>query len=119
MAHCHDYALSSVRIYGGTAANYLPLHRWFDQSKSILAASGYRALRHHAEGIFTLETLFGVTIRNADGHEVPVRLVGEQHVLEDLGHIPSFADRARLIEPRPWMLKGRALDRAATRDHHP
>ena len=53
-----------------------------------------------------LETLFGETIANAAGRVVPVRLIGEQHVLEDLDTIPSFADWARLIEPRPWMLRG-------------
>jgi hypothetical protein len=110
MAHCHYHALSSVRKWGGATADYLPLHQWFDQSKAILADPRHRALRHHAEGIFMLETLFGTTICNADGREVPVRLIGEQHVLEDLGHIPSFADWARLIEPQPWMLKGRSLD---------
>jgi hypothetical protein len=60
-----------------------------------------------------LETLFGATIVNADGRTVPVRLVGEQHVREDLGWIPSFADWARLIAPEPWMLKGNPLDEPA------
>jgi hypothetical protein len=57
-----------------------------------------------------LETLFGATIVNADGKHVPVRLIGEQHVIEDLGFIPSFADWGRLIAPQAWMLKGRRLD---------
>ena len=57
-----------------------------------------------------LETLFGATIVNADGRSVPVRLVGEQHVREDLGSIPSFADWARLITPQAWMLRGHRLD---------
>lgn len=57
-----------------------------------------------------LETLFGATIVNADGRVVPVRLVGEQHVREDLGSIPSFADWARLIAPQAWMLRGHRLD---------
>ena len=60
----------------------------------------------HAEGVFMLETVFGETIANAAGRFVPVRLIGEQHVLEDLGTIPSFADWARPVEPRPWMLRG-------------
>ena len=84
-----------------------------DQSKAILADPRHRALRHHAEGIFMLETLFGATIVNADGRPVPVRLVGEQHVREDLGSIPSFADWARLITPQAWMLRGHRLDEAA------
>jgi hypothetical protein len=110
MAHCYYHALSSVRKWGGSVDDYLELHQWFDQSKSIIADPRHRALRHHAEGIFMLETVFGATLVNADGKTVPVRLVGEQHVLEDLGFIPSFADWARLIQPRSWMLKGRPLE---------
>lgn len=110
MAHCYYNALSSVRKWGGTSDDYLALHQWFDESKSIFADPRHRALRHHAEGIFMLETLFGATITNSDGKVVPVRLIGEQHVTEDLGFIPSFADWGRLIQPQTWMLKGRQLD---------
>lgn len=110
MAHCCYHALSSVRKWGGEVDDYLPLHQWFDQSKAILADPRHRALRHHAEGIFMLETVFGATIENADGKTVPVRLIGEQHLREDLGFIPSFADWARLISPRTWMFKGQPLD---------
>ena len=106
MAHCHYHALSSVRKWGGSARDYLHLHQWFDKSKEIIADPRHRALRHHAEGIFMLESLFGTTIVNSSGREVPIRLIGEQHVIEDLGYIPSFADWARLIEPRAWMMRG-------------
>lgn len=112
MSHCYYHALSSVRKWGGVVEDYLPLHQWFDQSKAILADPRHRALRHHAEGIFMLEALFGATIVNADGRTVPVRLVGEQHVREDLGSIPSFADWARLITPQAWMLRGHRFDDA-------
>ncbi len=113
MAHCYYHALSSVRKWGGAVDDYLPLHQWLDQSKAILADPRHRALRHHAEGIFMLESLFGATIVNADGRTVPVRLVGEQHVREDLGFIPSFADWARLIAPEAWMMRGNPLDEPA------
>ncbi|MFT4026811.1 MAG: hypothetical protein QM676_08435 [Novosphingobium sp.] len=106
MSHCYYHALSSVRRWGGRAEDYLILHQWFDESKKIVADPRHRALRHHAEGIFMLETVFGVTIRNSDERDIPVRLIGEQHVLEDLGRIPSFADWARLIQPMPWILRG-------------
>ena len=76
MAHCYYHALSSVRKWGGVADDYLALHQWFDQSKAIFSDPRHRALRHHAEGIFMLETLFGTTIVNADGKHVPVRLIG-------------------------------------------
>lgn len=110
MAHCYYHALSSVRKWGGTSDDYLALHQWFDESKAIFADPRHRALRHHAEGIFMLETLFGATITNSDGKVVPVRLIGEQHVTEDLGFIPSFAVWGRLIQPQTWMMKGRQLD---------
>lgn len=106
MSHCYYHALSSVKRWGGEAEDYLTLHQWFDESKKIVADPRHRALRHHAEGIFMLETVFGVTIQNAEGRDIPVRLIGEQHVQEDLGRIPSFADWARLIQPMPWILRG-------------
>jgi hypothetical protein len=62
MAHPYHHALSSVRKWGGDVADYLPLHSWFDQSKAIEADFRHRALRHHAEGIFMLETIFGPTL---------------------------------------------------------
>jgi hypothetical protein len=40
------------------------------------------------------------------GRVIPTRWVGEQHVQQDLGFIPSFADWMRAIRPLPWM--GRA-----------
>ena len=106
MSHCHYHSISSVRKWGGEVGDYLPLHQWFDKSKEIIADPRHRALRHHAEGIFMLESIFGVTIINSAGREVPVRLIGDQHVMEDLGTIPSFADWARLIEPQAWMMRG-------------
>lgn len=112
MSHCHYHALSSARRWGGTADDYIDLHSWFDESKKILADPRHRALRHHAEGIFMLETIFGVTIRNSDGRDVPVRLIGEQHVHEDLGFIPSFADWARRIQLEPWMVRGQPVQPA-------
>ena len=57
----------------------------------------------NAEGIFLAERIFGVAIRNSQGKDVPVRYIGEQHVREDLGRIPSFQDWAMRINPEPWM----------------
>lgn len=107
MAHPYHHALSSVRKWGGVPEDYLYLHAWFDESKQIIADYRHRALRHHAEGIFMLEKIFGTTITLSTGRVIPTRWVGEQHVREDLGRIPSFADWVRAIRPEPWM--GRAV----------
>ena len=79
--------------------DYLAIHSWFDESKAFWADFRHRALRHHAEGIFLCERLFGPTLTNADGRVIPVRWVGEQHVREDLGRIPTAADWLKAIRP--------------------
>jgi uncharacterized protein DUF6915 len=110
MAHSYHHAVSSARKWGGIAEDYLAIHAWFDRSKEIVADFRHRALRHHAEGIFLAERLFGVIITNSCGRIVPVRLIGEQHIREDLGRIPSFADWVRHIRPEPWMGRAGHLD---------
>jgi hypothetical protein len=115
MAHSYHHAVSSARKFGGRPVDYLHVHTWFDRSKELLADFRHRALRHHAEGIFMAETLYGVTLVNSAGREVPVRLIAEQHILEDLGRIPSFADWVRCIRPEPWMgRRGMLLDAIET-----
>jgi len=56
------------------------------------------------------ETIFGITITNSAGRIVPVRLIAEQHIVEDLGRVPSFADWVRCIKPEPWMGRTSRLD---------
>jgi hypothetical protein len=68
------------------------------------------ALRHHAKGIFMAETIFGSTITLSTGRVLPVRWIGEQHVREDLGFIPSFADWVKAIRPEPWMGRAQRLE---------
>ena len=100
---CYHHALSSVKKWGGTVDDFIAVHAWFDQSKEITADFRHRALRHHAEGIFMAETIFGPTLTLSTGRIIPIRWVGEQHVKEDLGFIPSFADWVKAIHPEPWM----------------
>ena len=109
MAHPYHHSLSSVKKWGGVVADYQHIHDWFDASKAIIADFRHRALRHHAEGIFMAETIFGHTLQIASGRVIPVRWVGEQHVREDLGFIPSFADWAKAIRPKRWMGRARQI----------
>ena len=116
MAHPYHHALSSVKKWGGTVDDFIAVHSWFDASKEITADFRHRALRHHAEGIFMAETIFGPTLTLSTGRIIPTRWVGEQHVKEDLGFIPSFADWVKAIRPEPWM--GRAAQIEALVDPH-
>ena len=103
MAHPLKHAESSAKRFGGSAEDYLAIHNWFDASKAFLADFRHRALRHHAEGIFLCERIFGPSITNSEGKAVPVRYIGEQHVKEDLGRIPTAQDWLTQIRPEPWM----------------
>ena len=107
MTHPTKHAQTSAKIFGGKPEDYVDLHDWFDATKETFADFRHRALRHHTQGIFEAERVFGRTITNSDGKEVPVRYVGEQHVKEDCGgRIPTVADWFRNIKPEIWMSRG-------------
>ena len=101
----YHHAVSSAKKYGGKAEDYQAIHDWFDESKAYFADFRHRALRHHAEGIFMCEKIFGHTLTNSNGKVIPIRFIGEQHVLEDCGFIPSVQDWFKCIYPAPWMKK--------------
>ncbi|MGB8988613.1 MAG: hypothetical protein WCC37_18595 [Candidatus Sulfotelmatobacter sp.] len=103
MAHPMKHAESSARRFAGRPEDYLPIHNWFDESKAFLPDFRHRALRHHAEGVFLCERIFGVVITNSEGRQVPVRYIAEQHVKEDLGRIPTVQDWLTQIKPQRWM----------------
>lgn len=99
----YHHAVSSVKKWGGEVADYLPIHDFFDESKAHYADQRHRALRHHSAGIFECEAHFGHVITNNTGKQIPVRLIGEQHVKEDCGFIPTVKDWLQHIHLQPWM----------------
>lgn len=105
------HAQSSVRRWGGVPADYIHIHKWFDESKHHHGDFRHRALRHHTEGIAECVERFGDFITNSDGRKVSVRWIAEQHVTEDHGYLPSFADWCRAIRPERWMTQARPLSR--------
>lgn len=111
MAHPYHHAVSSAKKWGGVTKDYQAIHDWFDETKAHVPDFRHRALRHHSEGIFLAEQIFGTTIRISTGREIPVRWIGEQHVTEDLGRIPTAADWMRALVPEPWMSRSRKLSR--------
>ncbi len=105
MSHAYYHAVSTAKVFGGKPEDYQVIHDWFDATKESFCDFRHRALRHHAEGIYECERVFGTTVTNTDGKEVPVRYIGEQHVYEDCGKIPNLADWLSLITPKPWMAR--------------
>lgn len=104
MAHPYHHAISSAKKWGGVPEDYLAIHNFFDESKAHMADIRHRALRHHSEGIFLAEKVFGTTITISTGRTVPVRFIGEQHVIEDFGFIPTVSKFLERIKIEPWMI---------------
>lgn len=112
MGHALHHAQSSVKHFGGHVYDYIDLHHWMDETKSHHADFRHRALRHHTLGIFEGEKVFGVSITNSDGKEVPTRVILEQHVREDFsGFIPTPQDWLKHIDAQPWMQPNPAYQR--------
>jgi hypothetical protein len=88
MAHPLQHAARSAERFGGVEADYQAIHDWLDASKAHMPDLRHRALRHHSEGIFLCEAIFGAAVTNSQGKRVPVRQIAEQHVMDDLGWIP-------------------------------
>jgi len=103
MADPYHHATSSVRNWGGKPEDYLKVHQWFDESKAHFLDPRHRALRHHAEGIALCIQILGPNVILENGTKIPVRWVGEQHVREDLGWIPTVKDWLQHITPQKWM----------------
>ena len=105
MQHCK----SSVRKWGGQLSDYQPIHDWFDETKAWIGHSKHRMFRHHSEGIFECEKVFGVSFVNSDGKTVYTRYVGEQHVKEDCNnYIPTAKEWVDMIssgKPKEWAIK--------------
>jgi hypothetical protein len=97
------HARSSARRYGGQPEDYIAIHEKMDSTKSAHAEVTHRCVFHSAFGIFVIEAIFGRTLTNSDGKEVFVRDIAEQHVLEDLGFIPSLSDWLKEMPAQPWM----------------
>lgn len=109
MAHPYDHSRSSAKKFGGEPEEYLVYHEWFDATKAWIGHSKHRMFRHHSEGIFELEKIFGVSFVNSVGKTVYIRYVGEQHVKEDCnGYIPSakeWVDHINDEHPPKWMIR--------------
>jgi hypothetical protein len=97
------HAKSSARRWGGEPSDYILIHDFLDSSKAAHASVKHRAILHSAFGVFIAERVFGHNIVNSAGREVSVRDIAEQHVLEDLGTIPSLDDWLDAMELQPWM----------------
>lgn len=96
------HSKTSARKYGGKPEDYLPIHDFLDSSKAAMPDMRHRAILHNSFGIFLAEKVFGTYIVNSDGKEVNVRDVAEDHVLDDIGFIPTIQDWLKDMPFTEW-----------------
>ncbi|MGB2560470.1 MAG: DUF6915 family protein [Akkermansiaceae bacterium] len=106
----YHHAQSSARKWGDHPSKYIAIHDWFDNTKQYTGDWTHRALRHHSVGVQEAIEKFGhfiAIMRDDKRVEVPVKLIAEQHILEDCGFIPTPADWLCVLakHPEDWMLK--------------
>ena len=101
------HAQSSAKKFGGLPEDYIAIHDWFDETKQYTGDWTHRAMRHHAAGIQWAIEKFGHSVINSEGNAVPVKIIGEQHMMEDCGRIPTVQDWMEGLRSNPaeWMLR--------------
>lgn len=99
----HIHSRASARKYGGNPDDYQAIHDFIDSSKSALPDVRHRCVLHSAFGIYIVERVFGATIINSDGKEVSVRDIAEDHVIQDMGTIPTLETWLSEMPISAWM----------------
>jgi hypothetical protein len=95
---------SSAKTFGGIAEDYAPIHKYMDDTKMLIADWRHRLLRHNSAFIDESERIFGIFwTRQSDGKKVSTRSIVTQHIIEDLGFVPSLADWLRELPLKNWM----------------
>ena len=101
------HAKNSARKFGGKPEDYLRIHQHMDSTKSCVADNRHRTLTHNSWYVGVggpLELIFGIELTNRDGKSIPVRSIGEQHILEDFGgFIPTVQDFLAALPLQLWM----------------
>lgn len=106
MAQSYVHAEASARHFGGTPEDYIKIHEWIDQYKSSFGDVRHRAMLHHANGPWMVQEVFGKTIeviKDGKPKRIIVREIAENHIIEDMGCIPSPGDWLDCMNCHTWM----------------
>lgn len=99
----HLHAKLSVKKFGGVIDDYMEIHEFIDSSKIAMPDVRHRAVLHSAFGCYLAERIFGRLITNSDGDLVSVRDIAENHIIQDLGFIPTMEFWLKGLPIEEWM----------------
>jgi hypothetical protein len=89
--------------YGGNPNDYADIDDFIDSSKATFPDFRHRAILHSAFGCFIVEQMFGRTRVNSAGLTYSPRDVAEDHIIQDLGFIPTVESYLEHMTPQSWM----------------
>ncbi len=89
--------------YGGKPEDYADIDDFIDSSKAAFPDVRHRAILHSSFGCFIVEQVFGRTRKNSDGKEYSPRDIAEDHILQDLGFIPTIEKYLNNMTIQEWM----------------
>ena len=109
MANPLIHSQSSVKRWGGTVEDYLPIHELLDSPKVTMNNNTSRMLTHNiwfCRQIIPM--IFGYNITNSDGRSVDTVDIASLHVSEDFRgkFVPTVQDYLQHMQVQPWMNNG-------------
>jgi primase-polymerase (primpol)-like protein len=105
-----------AKKHGGQPSDYADIDDFIDSSKAVCPDMRHRALFHSAFGCYVVEQVFGRTRINSDGKEYSTRDIAEEHILQDLGFIPTAEQWLNNMTLQKWMSGERKIKRVRLED---
>jgi hypothetical protein len=106
----------SAKKWGGKPEDYQDIHDFIDSTKMCHPDMRHRALLHNSWGCYLVERVFGIVRVNSDGREYSPRDVAEQHVIDDMGRIPTVSDYLDGMPLYAWLGGRKAVTTKYDRD---
>lgn len=97
------HAAMDIKMFGGKREDYYDIHEFIDSSYHVCPDIRHRALLHNQFGLMMVERLFGQERVNSDGRLYSPRAIAENHILADLGRIPTVEQYFKNMTIQPWM----------------
>ncbi len=97
------HANISRKLHGGTPEDYMPIHNMMDSTGAAHADIRHRAIFHSSFGCHLIEQMFGCVATNSEGKQYSPRDIAEEHIMQDLGFIPTLSNYLDNMQIQNWM----------------
>lgn len=97
------HARIHAKKYGGVPDDYIDIDNFIDSSKTCVPDVRHRAILHSSFGCFIVEQMFGITRTNSENKTYSTRDVAEDHIIQDLGMIPTMEMYLNNMTLQDWM----------------